>query len=152
VRQLRPVVHVNAKQSFRNAGSAKLFFGPFSPSLRFRAQLFADFVAININIGSGSVSSSLITTSLLLALGFHPFFISLGRLAPSNSSHCSTACSGRKLLGIGSQRIGRVALVVPVSPFVYYVNAMFCFPTCCRQFTLSSFNLALEFVCHSGLF
>jgi hypothetical protein len=38
------------------------FSSPFSPSHRFRAQLFADFVALNINIGSGSLSLFLINT------------------------------------------------------------------------------------------
>jgi hypothetical protein len=34
------------------------FFGPLSPSLRFRAQLFADFVTFNnINVRSDSLSS-----------------------------------------------------------------------------------------------
>jgi hypothetical protein len=67
-------MHVNAKQkqSFRNTSSPKLFFGSFSPSLRFRAQLFAGFVAFNINIGSSSVSSSLINTGL-----FSPWFSSI---------------------------------------------------------------------------
>jgi hypothetical protein len=73
VRQLCSIMHVNAMQS-KVSGTQQnplLFSGPLSRSLRFCAQLVADFVAINnINVGSGSLSSlSLVSTGFFS----HPF-------------------------------------------------------------------------------